>query len=98
MHSRPSDEPEAIAGHRERSDRSRRLLIVAACAIVVSAIDSWLILWLIPWVDRQEWARTLHGDVGYALFFVMVLFTVMVSIALVAFLFSRSSYASDKWQ
>lgn len=98
MHSCPSDEPEAMAGNRERPDRSRRLLIVAVCAVAVSVIDSCLIIWLIPWVDRQEWARTVHGDVGYALFFIMILSTILVSIALVAFLFSRSSYASDKWQ
>ena len=81
-----------------RVDRRRRVKVVAVCGIMVLAIDAWLSLWLIPWIDSQEWARTQYGNVGYAVFFIMTLFTFLSSLAMVAYYFSRSSYTSDKWQ
>ena len=53
---------------------------------------------MIPWIDSHEWAKTDYGSVGYAVFFVMTLFTFLASLALVTYYLSRSSYSSDKWQ
>ncbi|UCE45296.1 MAG: hypothetical protein JSU93_08025 [Methanobacteriota archaeon] len=98
MPRKSASEHDAKITEPRRVDRKRRVSVVVVCGIMVLAIDAWLYLWLIPWIDSQEWARTQYGSVGYAVFFIMTLFTFLASLALAAYYFSRSSYPSDKWR
>ena len=68
------------------------------CGVIVAAIDMLLSFRVIPWVDGQDWAATRFGSVGYVVFFVMVFFTFIAFLALVAYYFSRQSYPSDEWR
>lgn len=68
-----------------------------ACSAAVAAIDVLLSYWVIPWVDRQDWAITRHGSVGFVIYFIMVFFTFIAFVALIAYFFSQSSYPSDEW-
>ena len=72
--------------------------MVGCFATIVIVIDAILFFLVIPWVDSQDWSKTQYGSVGFAVFFVMVLFTFVSFVALVAFFFSSSSYAADNWR
>lgn len=96
-----SEESEALPDLRaqqRRVEMKRRVRNAATIIAVLLAIDTYLSVWLIPWVSRQDWAITHHGNVGYVIFFFMILFTFLTLIALVAYLLSRSSYPADNWQ
>jgi hypothetical protein len=93
-----NDEDGAKDGQPKPTEIRRRAVIAVACSALVVVIDIWLSFWLIPWVDRQDWARTNYGSVGFALFFLMVFFTFLAVMVLISFYFSRSSYPADKWQ
>lgn len=96
---RPSDGTiAALDRQKGRPERRRRSVIVAYSAVIVAAVDTLLYLLVIPWVDSQDWSKTQFGSVGFALFFVMVLFTFVSTVAMAAFFFSSSSYPADKWQ
>lgn len=81
-----------------RSDRKRRATVAACFAVVVALADAIMYLYVIPWVDDQEWSMTHFGSVGFALSFIVAMFTFLACVAMIAFIFSRSSYPSDRWQ
>ena len=87
-----------IDGQEGRPEVRRRAMIVAYSSVLIAVVDAFLYFLVIPWVESQDWSRTQFGNVGFALFFAMVLFTFVSFAALAAFFFSRSSYAADKWQ
>ena len=98
MNGNAGDGSLAHPDEERRAQRRRRGSIVIICGVIVAAIDTLLSCWVIPWVDRQEWAVTRYGSVGYVVFFVMVFFTFIAFVALVAYYFSRQSYPSDEWR
>ena len=81
-----------------RAERKRRGRVVIMFGVLVASVDTVLFCWVIPWVDRQDWAVTRHGSVGYVVFFAMVFSTFIAFLASVAYYFSLSSYPSDGWQ
>ena len=85
-------------GRNRRTGRRGRAIVVGYFGLIVVVVDALLYFLAIPWVDGQDWSKTHYGSVGFALFFVMVLFTFLSSVALAAFYFSSSSYPTDKWQ
>ena len=97
MNGHTPDDHHATPDQQRWAERKRRGRVVVICSILVLTIDTWLLCWLIPWVDNQGWAITRFGSVGYVIYFTMIFFTFIVFLALVAYFFSRSSYPSDKW-
>jgi len=93
-----TDGPCPSSHQEERDERGRRGAVIAISGLAILVVDAAMIVLLIPWVDKQDWSVTRFGTIGYVIFYFVVFFTFIASLALVGYYFSRSSYASDKWQ
>ena len=98
MNDEAADRHQLATDERRRAEKRYRSRVVIVCSVTVAAIDTLLSCLLIPWIDRQDWAMTRYGSVGYVVYFVMVFFTFIAFLAMTAYYFSSSSYPSDEWR
>ncbi|MGD9962963.1 MAG: hypothetical protein AB7S97_03595 [Thermoplasmata archaeon] len=63
---------------------------------VMAVLDYVSYMWLVPWADEMTKNPTM--SLGFMLTILVVFCNFVVSIALVAFVFSEQSYPSEKWE
>lgn len=78
------------------AEMRRTVATVVIVLAVMAVLDFVSYIWLVPWADEMTKNPTM--SLGFMLTILVVFCNFVVSIALVAFVFSEQSYPSETWE